>query len=511
MDFEVPCAIEVGFYGKLPSHGDFLKRRVLDSFLNPWDEWLQAGIAASRESLGPHWPEVYLTSPVWRFAAAANACGREAVGGLIAPSVDRVGRYFPLTVMWRLPEDLNPFSYATVASGWLDRIEQLLVDALTAEAVDFEHFDQQLCDLAVDLNTVIAPSRVRLDLDDTDALIRGQNPAWQIPTGASHALDATLQQLLYRTLQAGYEPLTLWWTEGSAAVEPSCLLRRGLPPPEAFAALLTGSWAAGLWRTVRSLAVPAPVPVVEAPAADSAAPSPAYRSAALTDPGPIRKSNQDAFLERAEIGLWVVADGLGGLSDGEVASRMVCDVLAGLVPGETLEATIEDVQLKIEEVNGALYRASVRPLDPVESGSTVVVFLTRGDRAALIWAGDSRVYRLRDGDLQLLTTDHSLDLDGAPDATLPAGSAATSEEPIYAITRAVGGEESLALDVRREVVRAADRYLLCSDGLTRALDDRALAGILTEPDPATCARRLIAAAVDASAADNVTVIVVDAA
>jgi type VI secretion system protein ImpM len=506
---EVPTAIEVGLYGKLPSHGDFLRRRVLDSFLAPWDEWLQAGIAASRESLGPGWPEMYLTSPVWRFAVAANACGREAVGGLVAPSVDRVGRYFPLTLMWRLPEDLNPLSYATIASEWLERIEQIVIDALTAEAVDFEQFDQRLCDLAPDLNAVIAPARVRFDTDDTDALIRGQNPAWQIPIGVSHALETTLHQLLYRTLQAGYEPLTLWWTEGSAAVEPSCLLLRGLPPPEAFGDLLSGSWDTGLWRTVRAHSVPAPEPPVEAPASIGAAPPPQYRSAALTDAGTVRKMNEDAFLERAEIGLWVVADGLGGLSKGEVASRMVCDVLAGLVPGETLEATIEDTRRKIEEVNDVLFRASVRPLDPVESGSTVVVLLTRGDQAALIWAGDSRVYRLRGDELQLLTTDHSIGPEGTADAAEPGGSATASAEPLFAVTRAVGGEEVLALDVRRESVRAADRFLLCSDGLNRALDDRALAGILTEKEPAACARRLIESAVGAGATDNVTVIVVD--
>ena len=96
--------IEVGLYGKLPSHGDFLRRRVSDAFVRVWDEWLQECIAASRSALGERWLDVYLTSPVWRFGADAGAFGPAPVVGLMAPSVDRVGRYFYLTLVAELPE-----------------------------------------------------------------------------------------------------------------------------------------------------------------------------------------------------------------------------------------------------------------------------------------------------------------------------------------------------------------------------------------------------------------------
>ncbi len=92
-------ALEVGFYGKLPSHGDFLRRRVSDAFVGVWDGWLQECLTASRASLGDRWLDIYLTSPVWRFACAAGVCGRSPVIGVMAPSVDRVGRYFPLTLV----------------------------------------------------------------------------------------------------------------------------------------------------------------------------------------------------------------------------------------------------------------------------------------------------------------------------------------------------------------------------------------------------------------------------
>ena len=81
-------AIEVGFYGKLPSHGDFLRRRVSDAFVGVWDGWLQECLAASRADARRRWLDVYLTSPAWRFACAAGACGAAPVVGVMVPSVD---------------------------------------------------------------------------------------------------------------------------------------------------------------------------------------------------------------------------------------------------------------------------------------------------------------------------------------------------------------------------------------------------------------------------------------
>ncbi len=97
----------VGLYGKLPTHGDFLRRRVADDFVDAWDPWLQHCIADSRAALGEQWLETYLTSPVWRFALGAHVCGAATVAGIIVPSVDRVGRYFPLTLVWPVPPEFN--------------------------------------------------------------------------------------------------------------------------------------------------------------------------------------------------------------------------------------------------------------------------------------------------------------------------------------------------------------------------------------------------------------------
>src|SRR3954468_2213067 len=87
-----------GFYGKIPSEGDFVSRRLPWEFTSVWDDWLQQGMQASREALGERWLALYLSAPIWRFQVGAGVCGPQGWRGLFFPSVDRVGRYFPLTL-----------------------------------------------------------------------------------------------------------------------------------------------------------------------------------------------------------------------------------------------------------------------------------------------------------------------------------------------------------------------------------------------------------------------------
>src|SRR5450631_1378198 len=113
----------VGFYGKLPSHGDFVNRSVSDAFVDPWDAWLQRGIARSRDDLGDAWLDAFLTSPIWRFAFQSGVINSAAWAGILMPSVDRVGRYFPLTVVAELPQSTDPHMVSVAAAGWFDWVE----------------------------------------------------------------------------------------------------------------------------------------------------------------------------------------------------------------------------------------------------------------------------------------------------------------------------------------------------------------------------------------------------
>jgi serine/threonine protein phosphatase PrpC len=197
-----------------------------------------------------------------------------------------------------------------------------------------------------------------------------------------------------------------------------------------------------------------------------------------------------------------VADGMGGYRDGDVASRMVCEGLQLLTGDGAMDEAISAVRQRMSDVNRRLYEASIRPVNPIVSGSTVTIMLVRRTELAVLWAGDSRIYRWRQGQLTQLTTDHTW----AAELNLQH----PDEEADHAITRAVGGEATLTLDIRKDRVRLGDRYLLCSDGLTRELSDVQIAAALSADDVKISARKLIDATLKAGARDNVTVVIVEA-
>ena len=367
-----------------------------------------------------------------------------------------------------------------------------MMQTLAADIVDFEAFDHDVSGLGDDLLVLNRPQLVTFERSVPSVLQQGDETCWHIPIGSASLIAPVFQQLLAHRLSELYEPLSLWWTEGSSEVPPSCLVVSGLPPAERFAALLDGSWAARRW-------CPVAAQVSSEPALDGAMPSDTsivrYRSAAATDVGCSRAVNQDSFLERPEIGLWVVADGLGGHRDGDVASRMVCDALADFQPAHSLDATVMAVRDRLRQVNDYLLRTSARSLLADRSGSTVVLLLVRGSDYVVLWAGDSRAYRLRDGGLRQLTTDHSV--------PAPVG-------PTNVVTRAVGITGALDLDLVRDQIYPGDRFLLCSDGLTRMVPDDQIQAWIAHDDLQTAVGGLIGTTLEAGAPDNVTALLAEA-
>jgi type VI secretion system protein ImpM len=483
--------MDVGLYGKLPTHGDFLRRRVPDDFVAAWDPWLQECLADSRRALGEQWLAIYLTSPVWRFALGPHVCGAAPAAGLIVPSVDRVGRYFPFTLVWQPPSELSTLEVAVRFQRGFERAERLLLDTLALDQFEFADFDRRVMELAENFRHYHPHDTMRLTKESASAAVPSKARSWRIPLSAASALEAPAIQLFGGQLDAGADPIGLWWTDGSAAVNPSWLMTRGLPDPSRYSAMLDGEWAAAGWD-VASAEQDFTETIVR-----SALPAGAFAlaSAALTDRGPVRTSNQDALIERPDMGLWAVADGMGGLSDGDLASRMVCDSLAESTVLASLDEQIEAVSEQLLRVNEYLRRGATRAVNPVQSGSTVVVLVIRQNECAIVWAGDSRAYRLRDGQVSQMSTDHSWAQLGGADEQV--------------ITRAVGAEDSLDLDVVRSDVRVNDRYLLCSDGIGRALDPRDLKQLLQTLEAAACCRELIAQSVAQGGTDNMTAVIVD--
>jgi type VI secretion system protein ImpM len=485
--------MRVGFYGKLPSHGDFLKRRVSDAFVEAWDAWLRECLTASRTALGPRWLEVYLTSPAWRFACAAGACGPAPVIGLLAPSVDQVGRYFPLTVVAEIPPDISMVTAAS-APRFFDSAERLVIETLATERVDFDGFDGGVSALEQDLSAIALPPDLVLD-PAAAAVVTDTPQPWRLPLAASSDIGSAFEQLLSLQLEAKYRPLVMLWTDGSAVVEPSCILIKGLPRPELYTALLEGSWEDHHWRSVRAhISDDLTAPTLHTDHSEPVF----FRSAAATDIGRSRTNNEDGFVDRPEVGVWAVADGMGGHNDGEIASRMECDALTDFSLDGTFDEAIDAARRRLTEVNAHLVRATGGTDPASRSGSTVVLLLLRGPHSAVLWAGDSRVYRWRAGKLEQLTRDHSLaELAGTP----------AVESSV--ITKAVGVEPDLELDVHRDAVFPDDRFLLCSDGLTRVLSDSVISTWMQTPDIRAAVDGLVTTTLDAGAPDNVTVLIAE--
>lgn len=219
--------------------------------------------------------------------------------------------------------------------------------------------------------------------------------------------------------------------------------------------------------------------------------------------GLVRSINEDAWAALPESGLWVVADGMGGHARGDVASRMVVDALRALAVPEDARTLRRAVEEALGAVNGQLQAMSA---GGEICGATVVALLAHGRHFLVLWAGDSRAYRLGAGGLACLTRDHSLVQELVERGELDAGEA--RHHPLgNRITRAVGAAGELVLDAVQGELAAGDVFVLCSDGLTKHLDDAEIGAGLAAATPDEAAAALIERTLARGAGDNVTVLV----
>jgi len=192
-----------------------------------------------------------------------------------------------------------------------------------------------------------------------------------------------------------------------------------------------------------------------------------WHSAEQTHPGKRRRCNEDAVLSRPEVGLWAVADGMGGHHAGDVASRAIAEALRRVRLSGDLSADVDKVEDALISVNDELRLHSRTQCQGGTVGSTVVALLVRGETGVALWAGDSRLYRLRRGRLEQVTRDHNPISDLLDSGAVSEAEAVAADTNI--ITRAVGGQADLNLDVVIFDVQPTDTFLLCSDGLYREL------------------------------------------
>jgi len=290
----------VGFYGKIPTTGDFVSRHLPRTFIEPWDQWLQESIAASREQLGDHWLNSYLTGPIWRFALSKGVCSNTAWIGLMMPSVDQVGRYFPLTLAIPVSDNdsCRLLFIADQEASWFAQAEDIALSALDQNN-NLDSLIQGIDNLGVpsglsinetrqdevaDPSTIQPilipmpspmPSPMPNAVPSAGAMPKGAMPKssampkpnlansdnWRIGMSVSGPVSANLTPLMEQFLQQRFPDFTLWWTSGSEQVEPSILICDNLPPTQGFSALLTGNW--GHWGWDNKLNSAPPIPKVD--------------------------------------------------------------------------------------------------------------------------------------------------------------------------------------------------------------------------------------------------------
>jgi protein phosphatase len=236
-----------------------------------------------------------------------------------------------------------------------------------------------------------------------------------------------------------------------------------------------------------------------------------------THPGLVRPLNEDALGADPQAGLFVLADGLGGYNAGEIASTMAVSTLLAQLSAALSDAARdaepfdprETLFKSLVEMNSSIFRAALNSAAFEGMATTVVVAWLLGDRLWVAHTGDSRLYRLRDGELLQLTRDHSFSQE-----LLDAGMVTEDEARLLPaknlVTRALGASPDIEPEIHDYDVRPGDVLLLCSDGLTEMVGHGEIGGLIKGlvPDITEAARRLVDAANQAGGRDNTSVVLV---
>lgn len=222
-----------GWHGKLPSLGDFASRRLDADFIDAWDGWLAAGLLALREADPGGWLAAYLASPSWRFLLQPGVlpgdAGRQAWAGVLMPSVDRVGRYFPFTVVQPLGELPASTQQMQALWHWLGRLDELAGDAMQDDW-PVDRLETELARMAGPGLTPLAAVSAR---PAPGALVE-----WPLPAGGDAAQAIGIQaQAAWREQSAG----RAYWYASTELVARRLLISHGLPAPAAMGALLAAT------------------------------------------------------------------------------------------------------------------------------------------------------------------------------------------------------------------------------------------------------------------------------
>ena len=438
-------ADRIGFFGKLPSHGDFVSMGFGRNLQSALDAWLQAGLQAVQQELGEDWERRFRLMPAWRFIIEHGLWGPATIAGVLLPSLDRVGRSFPLVI-------------ATQLHGFAEHPRQLYLDGTWFTAVE-----------------AIAESSAKRDFDInhfTTSLkrLRSLRPA-----------DLAENEILQdRASSRG----TIWWRIDPEEQRAKGFGVSGAPEPEHFPKLLhDNSPAATAAARPETAATPGPVIVEPQPPL-------VLRHSHATHVGTRLTVNADALLVSETPSLFAVADGVGDSNAAAEAGKIAVHVLAETAKQQTIEALVQEVKGKLGRAHGLL-QSAYHSENREPSAASIVVLATLRESCTLLWVGDARCYLLRDGMMRCLTRDH-----------VEIGLRRT-------LSRAIGLRGHLVPEVLSGGLQTGDRLLLCSAPLPGAVPERSIAEILLSAKIEKAADILVQEGLIANCRDNLSAIVID--
>ena len=232
-------ALTVGWYGKIPSLGDFISRRLPASFIDTWDAWLQKAMATSREQLGEHWLDLYLTSPMWRFILMPDTCSNTKIWtGILMPSIDKVGRHFPLTIA----AEIEPYPQALLslisAQHWYTALEQVALASLDLN-ISPDDLDQSLACHPPPILCDESYSIYGQELShwwQASSLTDDSQKSLSLPTtNALAEIFEAVNQDVFSKMGIGK---SIWWKVDFETNQTQLHCFSGLPPGNQFATLL---------------------------------------------------------------------------------------------------------------------------------------------------------------------------------------------------------------------------------------------------------------------------------
>ncbi|AYM84311.1 type VI secretion system-associated protein TagF [Agrobacterium radiobacter] len=442
----------IGFFGKVPSHGDFISDGLERELIGTFDDWMRSGLHACADTFAGRWSEIFASSPPIRFIIESGIWGNSAYAGVLVPSADRVGRKYPLAIVAQLNNFRKHPRTLYLDDTWFMAAEALAETSMTGD-FDMSRFNASVKKLR--------PPKPREE-DDTQEMVRNR-----VPT-------------------------SLWWH-----IDPISRRARGLKfdgKPKASDFLRLFSDMTGKGDEDGSAPAQAPesvkqkTPPIISPAPSTGQPAPVIYSYA-THPGTRLSLNADSLFVSQTPTLFAIADGQGDTHSAAEAARLVTNILAETPDAETPEVMAQQIRGKLGTVNSLLLSRQAMGADGRPMASVVIASIF-GRRLSVLWSGDARAYLLKNGTMHQLSRDHVV--------------IGMKKQ----LSQCVGLSQQFRPDIVGEDWSSQDRLLLCSYPLVQILKERAIAEIVGNTPIKDCASALIQEALIEDARENVSAIVI---